>query len=67
MLRPIPAIQLEESSAVGTVVTVSLPDTLIKAVKHECRSTSVTMWFFFEPLIRSPLPQSVLRFGPAAR
>jgi hypothetical protein len=46
----------------ATTVAVSLSDTLIKAVKRECRSTSVTMWLFFEPLT-GPLPNDPVRPG----
>jgi hypothetical protein len=38
----------------ATTVSVSLFGTLTSAVKREWRSTRVTMWLFFEPLIRSP-------------
>ena len=38
----------------ATTVAVSLFGTLMSEVNREWRSTSVTMWLFFEPLSRSP-------------
>jgi hypothetical protein len=35
----------------GSTVSVSLPGTLMRALRHDCCSAKVTMWLFVEPEI----------------